>query len=132
MPNGYGTMEVVCYGKWYNTANKNARNLRITVAESSSYRMTIYPFNGKWRVLETTAGDSNPEIADVENNTEYTIRIVLKHNKADIYINGTKVASDISTTNIGAGSNNGVMSQNGGGSSYYGVIKSLKIHLGPD
>lgn len=130
MPNGYGTLEVVCYGKWYNTTGKNARNLRITAAESSSYRVTIYPFNGKWRLMKNPSGDTNTAIADCANNTEYTIRIVMKHETADIYINGEKVQSDIDTTQFAAGPSNSVMSQNGGGSSYYGVVKSFKIHLG--
>ena len=132
MPNGYGTMEVVCYGKWYNSTGISARNLRITLSESSSYRVTIYPFNGKWRLLKKTSGDSNTAIADAADNTEYTVRIVLKHDVADIYINGEKVQSNISTTQFGAGGSSGVMHQNGRSSSYYCVLKSLKIHLGPD
>ena len=133
MPDGYGTLEVVCYGKWYNSTGKGARNLRITLSESSSYRMTIFPWNGKWRLLKAYGdSSSNTEIANAANGTIYTVRIVLKHDVADIYINGDKVCSNIATTDIYAGGSSGVMSQNGGGSSYYAVIKSVKFHLGPD
>lgn len=132
MPNGYGTMEVICYGVWNNSGN--AKNLRITLGESSSNRVTLFPYNGKWRLLKnsTSSNSANTAIADAANNTLYTIRIVLKGTSHDIYINGTKVQSNITGTGFYAGGSAGVMHQNGGSSSYYAVVRSLKIHAGSD
>lgn len=134
MPDGYGTIEVVCYGVWNNSTSGTRNNLRVTASQSSTNRITIFVFNGKWRLLKhsTTTHASNVAIADAANNTEYTIRIVMKGSAHDIYINGDKVQSDIVGTGFAAGGSNSIMHQNGGGSSYYAVIKSLKIHLGPD
>lgn len=132
---GYGTIEVVCYGVWNNSTSGNRYNLRIQAVKDTTNRLVVFPANGKWRLMKVSnansSNSSNTVIANASNNTEYTVRIVLRNTVADVYINGTKVAEGV-TASAAAGSSNGILYQNGGGSSYYGVIKSLKIHLGQD
>lgn len=121
---GYGTFEVVCYGKW-----GSSQNVRITSAISSTKRMTVYPCSSKWRIMDSDQSNAGTPIADAFDDTEYTVRIVMKDTTADIYINNTKVASNVSTGDTLYGLSNFVMFQNGG-SGKYAVVKSVKIHMG--
>lgn len=130
---GYGTIEVVCYGVWNNATSGTRTNLRIHAVKDSTNRLCVFPANGKWRLYKAsganTSQTANTAIANCSNNTEYTVKIVLRDTVADVYINGTKVVDSVEAT-AAAGASNGILYQNGGGSSYYGVIKSLKIHNG--
>ncbi len=134
MPNGYGTLEVTCYGKFYNSTGKGTRNARIFVAgdtASGNSRIQVYAFNGKWRI-NAAAGDNNPAIADASNNTVYTIRIALKGSAADIYVNNVLCVEDYDLSSLSTGSKSALQVYSAGGSSYYTVWQSLKIHLGPN
>ena len=128
MPDGYGTLEVDCYGV-FNTGN-GVQNLRITAAKDSTTRLTLIQNKGKWKLLKNATPNSadNTVLADCVDNTAYKVRIVLKGTTADVYLNGEKVASNVSATAAG-GFNNTVMQQNSG-SGKYGVIQTFKVHLG--
>ena len=124
--NGYGVVEASASG-YFSTGN--VPNLRITAAASTTKRVTLYPCNGKWRVMDNNTITAGTAIADYADNTEYTIRIVLKDTTADIYINGTLVKADQSTATTLYGGINSPMGQNMG-SGRYAVLKSFKIKKG--
>ena len=131
MPNGYGTLEVECYG----TYNNNGNNLRITAAKDTTNRVTLQSYDKKWRLMKNTtvSSSANTVIADAPANTIQTIRILLKNTTADIFVNGVKVASDIVTTGFSSGTINNLMFQNGGtASSNYEVIRAYRIRLGAE
>lgn len=131
---GYGTLEVVFSGK-YNMPTNGANNFRITAAiNSSTKRVTLIqagPSNNfKWRVLDNNTPANCTAIASCSNNTKYKVKIVMKDTVADIYINDVLVKADQSTADSLYGTSNNVMHQNGGGSTNYAILESLKIHQG--
>ena len=129
MPNGYGTIELVCYSVLRNDGNGNS--LRLTCAENATNRLTLLQNDHKWKLMKNSdpTSSSNTTLASITDNTPQTVRIVQKGTKADVFINGTQVATNIDATSA-AGTSNNIMHQNGGGSQYYSVLQSLKIKLG--
>ena len=125
---GYGTLEVKCYGVWWN--NNYAVNLRITAAISSTKRVTLFVFGNQWRIFDNATKANCTVLQSASNNTKYTIKIVMKDTVADIYINGTLVAANVSTSSTVYGSSNSVMQQNSESANRYGVIQYFKLKHG--
>lgn len=122
---GYGTLEVTCYGKWWD--NNDAVNLRITAAVSGTKRITLFIFNGQWRIYDNATKANCTVLRNAVNNTRYTIKIVMRDTVADVYINDVLAVSDFGTDATLYGGINQVMGQNFGGPHNYAVIQSLKL-----
>ena len=129
MSDGYGTIEVECYGVW--STGTTAQNLRISAVKDTTNRLSVYVNGNKWRLLynATPSSSENTVIADAVDNTLYKVRIVLKGTVADVYINDAKVATNVSATSNATASNS-IMQVNATSDSYYSVVKSLKIRVG--
>jgi len=122
---GYGVLEVVCYGVWWN--NSDAVNLRVTAAVSGTKRITLFVFNNQWRIYDNSTKANCTVLLNAIDNTKYTIRIVVRATVADVYINNVLAISDFSMDSTIWGSSNSVMGQNFGSARCYGVIQSLKL-----
>lgn len=130
---GYGTMEIVISGKFYKPTN-GVNNFRISAPISSDKRLTLIQAGPssdfKWRVLDNATPKNCTAIAPCADNVKYKVKIVMKDTVADIYINDVLVKANQSTSATIYGNLIQAMHQNGGGSSYYTILESLKIHQG--
>lgn len=126
MTNGLGVIQITFVGHLNSSV---ANTLDLMAVENDTNRVRVFAHAGKWKIRDYSAAANCTAIGNYSNDTEYTCKLVCKGTKADFYVNGTVMASDISMSLSVSGTQNCIIF-NGGGSSYYADLKSLKLKVG--
>lgn len=101
MANGYGVIEAT-----FSAQINSGGMVRLSCAADTSRRALIFAYNGKFRIKDNSTNGSCTAIADYQNGTEYTLRIILKDTTVDVLLNGVPIQQDISSSLTITGSSN--------------------------